>query len=158
MQHPLPDFSSTMKNCQSGRRNGTYALLVNYCQEILRVMLLNRDQVILAIQSNNTQPTHPDEVFLQIIEGIGKMLALCARDGYAFWTSGTEQDRLRAASRMKQCMLPPEHRNYLEPPHQKQRKSELILRANIQLSELRSLTQNGSLDKRLRRIINQLPQ
>jgi hypothetical protein len=127
-------------------------------QEVLRVILLNRDQVIESIGAKDIKNTPANEVFLQIVEGIARMLELCARDGCAFWTSGYEEDRMRVVNWMRWSVLPPEHSDYCEPPHLNQRRSEQVLRAKFQLRDLRLLAQNGSLDKRLRQIVNQLPE
>lgn len=127
-------------------------------QEVLRVMLLNRDQVVQSIGGIDTKGESGSEVYLQIVEGIAKMLALCARDGCAFWTSGYEEDRLRVEEWVKRSALPPSHSEYLEPPHVRQRRSEQIRRAGSQLSELRRLAQQGTLNKRLRQLVNQLPE
>jgi hypothetical protein len=86
------------------------------------------------------------------------MLELCGCDGCAFWTSGYEEDRMRVVNWMRWSALPPGHSDYREPPHLGQRRSEQVLRAKSQLSDLRLLAQNGTLDKRLRQIVNQLPE
>lgn len=126
-------------------------------QEVLRVMLLNRAKIIESIRSCDTDDVAADDVFLQIVEGLAKMLELCLRDSCAFWTSGYEEDCKRVLDRMRRSKLPRGHPEFVQCPHQQQRSSELVLRAGFQLSGLRALAQNGSLDKRLRRIVNQLP-
>ena len=96
-------------------------------------------------------------MFLQIVEGLAKMIELCVRDGCAFWTSGNDEDRQRVLDWMRRSSLPREHPEFVESPHEKQRSSEQVLRSGFQLSELRSMAQSGILDKRLRQIVNQLP-
>lgn len=127
-------------------------------QKVLRVMLLNRDHVIRSIEAKGINNMSGDEIYLQIIAGAARMLELCARDGCAFWTSGYEEDRTRVLNWMQRCALPPGDADYCERPHVSQRRSEQIGRAESQMSDLRSLAQTGALEKRLRQIINQLPE
>ena len=134
------------------------ATIFHVCaQEVLRVILLNRLKVVESINSCDIGDSDADEVFLQIVEGLAKMIELCVRDGCAFWTSGSDEDREQVLDRMRRSRLPREHPEFVESPHERQRTSEQLLRAGFQLSELRSLAQNGSLDSHLRQIVNQLP-
>ena len=134
------------------------ATIFHVCaQEVLRVMLLNRPKVIESIRLRDTGDSTADEVFLQIVKGLARMLELCVQDGCAFWTSGYNEDRERVLDWMRRSKLPREHPEFVESPHERQRASEQVLRAGFQLSELRSLAQNKTLDRQLRKIVNQLP-
>ncbi len=126
-------------------------------QEVLRVMLLNRDHVTRSIERKGTNNMSGDEIFIQIVIGIARMLELCARDRCAFWTSGYEEDRTRVLNWMRWTALPPGDSAYCEAPHLAKRRSEQIGRVKSQLSDLRTVAQTGSLEKRLQQIISQLP-
>lgn len=133
-------------------------LIFHVCaQEVLKVMLFNQSRMIDSIRSHDTGEDTSENVFLQMIEGIGKMLELCIRDGCAFWTSGHENDRQHLIERMRRSRLPSEDPEYLQSPHQQKLLAEQILRARFQLTDLRNLAQSGILNKRLRQLVNQLP-
>ena len=126
-------------------------------QEVLRVMLLNQDRIIESIKSNIEEDISAQDVFIQIVTGVAEMIKLCDEYGCAFWASGHESDRQRVVDWMRWCELPSDHTDFQVAPHIQQRRSEQASRASFQLSDLRSLAQNGLLDKRLRTVINQLP-
>ncbi|GEP45122.1 hypothetical protein [Brevifollis gellanilyticus] len=127
-------------------------------QEVLRVMLLHRDHVIRSIEAKGINNIATDEIYVQIVAGTARMIELCARDGSAFWTSGSEEDRTRVLNWMQWSALPPGDPDYRESPHLAQRRAEQILRTRSQLSDLRTLAQTESLEKPLRQIISQLPE
>lgn len=126
-------------------------------QEILRVMVLHRDKIIETIGSRDIEDAAAEDVFLEIVEGLAKMLEFSSRESCAFWTSGYDEDRQRVLDWMRRSRLPRDHPEFVESPHQTHRISERVLRAGFQLSELRSLAQRGPLDNRLRQIVDQLP-
>ena len=133
-------------------------LILRVCaQEVLLKLVTHRDDVLDRIQASSLADSSRDDVFGGIIDGLARMISISNQDGYAFWISGYEadQERLRDyISRFSRSVTTPDA---IEPPHISQRRSELHLRSRSQIKDLRILAQNGTLDKRLRTLVNQLP-
>lgn len=125
-------------------------------QEMLLRMISDRDGMLSKIAATCTG--HSAEViYEEMTDGIGEMLRHAAADEFAFWTNGGEGDLAALQDTIARYQLPKDHPLYREAPHVIQRASEQRSRISSQLSEMRSISSNGSLDKRLRTLINQLP-
>jgi len=85
------------------------------------------------------------------------MLELCGQEDRAFWTSGYSADQMRLKEFMSGCPNEGTPPNSVVPPHVSQRKKEMESRALLQLKALRALAQSGTLEKRLRQIVNWIP-
>jgi hypothetical protein len=124
-------------------------------QEALLALIKNREAVVERIRQSLPDGSMALTVFDELIAGTARMIERVDRDGIAIWTSGgeAELERLEAFVSQHRCMTIDVAEDL---PHVRQRRSELSLRCDIQLKDLRSLAQSGALDKQLRRIIHQL--
>ncbi|MFM2168628.1 MAG: hypothetical protein RIS79_2999 [Verrucomicrobiota bacterium] len=132
-------------------------LIFRVCaQEVLLALIRNREAVVGRIREAVSDGTSAPEVLDELIDGIARMIELVHRDGIAVWTSGSVAD-LDRLNGVILCHREATGGPSAELPHIRQRRAELSHRCGFQLKDLRSIAQSGTLDKRLRRVVNQLP-
>lgn len=133
-------------------------LILRVCaQEVLLTLIQNRGEVIKEIHVNESGEHSAAEILWGIIEGLAKMIELSAQDSLATWTNGYAADQARLALFLSDFRSREKGGDFVNFPHILERKSELERRSGFQLRDLRTIAQNGTLDKRLRTLVNQLP-
>lgn len=133
-------------------------LILRMCaQEVLLALIRNRDEVINQIQELVSGDHSAAEILFGIIEGIAKMIEISNQDNLAVWTNGYATDQARLTLFLSDTQSRKEGGELATLPHTLERRSELELRLRFQLSDLRTIAQSGTLDKRLRKLVNQLP-
>ncbi|MBK1883129.1 hypothetical protein JIN85_11925 [Luteolibacter pohnpeiensis] len=123
-----------------------------FAQQVLICLIENRPAILEQITNATHSETSAEEVYHGLISGIGAMLDHVKTDGFAYWTSGNDDDLAELRSLIQHHQSP----DGLEPPHAIQRRSEQERRIQSQQKELRYLAQSGLLDKPLRKIANQV--
>jgi hypothetical protein len=126
-------------------------------QEVLLRLIRHREEVLKSMRVSTSSGDSPEKIFHGLVEGAARMLELCAQERRAFWTSGYAADQAQLKEFMSGCPNEETRADSVVPPHVSQRRSELESRAGFQLKALRALAQSGTLEKRLRQIVNQLP-
>jgi hypothetical protein len=126
-------------------------------REVLLQLMRNNGEVLERLRMLPSLRDSPEKIFHGLVEGAARMLELCRQEGRAFWTSGYPADQEFLREFMSGWTKEEARPNSLVPPHVLQRRRELESRAGFQLKALRTLAQSGTLEKRLRQIVNQLP-
>ena len=105
-----------------------------------------------------TSEKNAQQIYQSTTDGLAQMLDIVHKENRAFWTSGYEADREFLVKGMEKCELiqQPQYGEYL-PPHIVERRGQIKLRTKFQVSDMRKLAQSGKLDKRMRRILNNVP-
>lgn len=133
-------------------------LILKVCaQEVLLKLITHSVDVLDRIGTSAPAGSSPEEIFKGITEGIGRMISIADQDGFAVWTSGYEADQERLRDYVSGVRIAEACPEAIELPHISQRRSELLLRSWIQIRDLRILAETGTLDRRLRTIVKQLP-
>lgn len=127
-------------------------------QEVLSLVLTQKEKIFRAFQSDKETNAPNDEIYLEIVKGLCKMLELCARHKCAIWTSGEPTGCEKVLTMMDQISQPRDNPDSAELPHISQRKDELFSRSQSQLKKLRALASSGTLSKEVRKLIHQLPE
>jgi len=133
-------------------------LILRVCaQEVLLKLVSHSGDVLARIETSAPAGSSPDEIFDGITEGLARMIFLADQDGFAIWTSGYEADQERLKDYISEVRIATPCPDGAELPHLAQRRSELNLRSRFQINALRILAEKRALGKRLRTIVNQLP-
>jgi len=125
-------------------------------QGVLLHLLAHKENALKKIAECVTT-TPSNEIYYELVEGLVRMLYLCRKCGYAFWTSGHPEDLNRLEDCIRCHKLAVTDPDYFEPPHLKQRRLELQRRIGHQLEQLSDLAQPGGMENSLRRLLNLMP-
>ena len=133
-------------------------LILRICaQEVLLKVVTHSVDVLARIETSAPAGSSPVEIFEGITEGIGRMILIADHDGFAIWTSGYEADQERLKNYISEVRIAAPSQDAIGLPHISERREELFLRSRFQINDLRILAEKGALGKRLRTIVNQLP-
>jgi hypothetical protein len=133
-------------------------LILRVCaQEVLLALIKNQNEVVDQIQEALPGDQLASEVYIGITDGIARMIELSHQDCLALWTNGYRADNEQLTSFISSIPSRGNRSDSAALPHTLQRRSELEQRSRFQLSDLRTAGQSGKLDKRLRKLVHQLP-
>lgn len=133
-------------------------LILRVCaQEVLLALIQNRGEVIDHMNEELTGDLSAAEIFAGLTEGIARMIELSNQDHLAVWTNGQAADQARLKLFLSNLPCREERGPCVDLPHTLKRKSELETRSRFQLAALRKVAQSGTLEKNLRKLVNQLP-
>jgi hypothetical protein len=119
-------------------------------QELLCMLVTERDGVLELIRSANYPQAEPQEVYNGLTEAAFEMRALTQRDGVAFWTSGYQSDQMRLMEAMRRAALPPNDPGFVAAPHVKKRQGELQRVWKQQIKILHAAAGTGQVPNELR--------
>src|SRR5690606_21381082 len=126
-------------------------------QDVLLRLITHRVDVITRLETSAPAGSSASEIFEGITEGIGRMILIADHDGSAIWTSGSEADKERLKNCISEVRFTAPSQDAFGFPHLSQRRAEMFLRSRSQINSLRGLAEKGTLCKRLRTLLNQLP-
>jgi hypothetical protein len=125
-------------------------------QEILCLLLTERDGVLKRIQSWARNWAEPEEVYEGLLTAAFEMRASARREGRAFWTSGYEADRLRLVEAMRRASLPANDPEFASPPHVQAWRNHLERLWKDQIKTLQHVAASGHLSNELRKKLSEL--
>jgi hypothetical protein len=97
-----------------------------------------------------------DAVLAGITEGLARMIVIARRRSVVAWMSGYVTDRDRLLASMARMELPPDHPDYMQPPHVVTREAEFKCECDIQVRRLHHFAQGGQLTKHMRAMLYQI--
>jgi hypothetical protein len=125
-------------------------------QELLCMLVTEREGVLDIIRDRNYPNTEPLEVYNNLTEAAFEMRALTKHDGVAFWTSGYQADQMRLMEAMRRAALPPSDPEFVAAPHVKERQAELQRLWKQQVRILHAAASAGGVPKELRKRLLEL--
>lgn len=118
---------------------------------------MERSTAILESIRRATGEVTSEEIHTAIVTGLGQMIAAAHTERRALWISGNEADRQLLVRTMARLQPHAQFSKEHSEPHAIQRRSEQLLRSQLQLTALRRLAERPGLPKSLRKLLLELP-